>query len=1103
MMMAEKAADLTALVAGIRSHPGKEEEYINARVREIRREIQHGSRAEKSEAVLKLWYLSMMGYDISWASFAIVEVMSLPTLALKRPGFFASAACFNDETPVALLTINLLKKSLMQTSELASTLMTLSCLASMATSDIARDLHSDILTLLVSSKPSLRRKAVLCLFRMFLKYPPALLTCYPRLKDLLKDPEGSVVTATVSVLLELAQRNAANYIRLVPTLYKRLETPSSNWESIKLLRLLRTLCPLEPRLAPKLQELLTTMLHDAKTARSVEFEILRLILDCYPPSVPLVRECISRVKTVYFESTDMNLKCLGLTLLASAAQVSENMLQLLYDVFGKELLTQVLAFVSSSDSILRNAALSVVRRCINMHNFPSVCQNLLKLSKEADSSRSTDFLITLLQLGEQNHFSLVDDVQEYVGILVRVAQRPLTAEARATVIHQLKNLAQDIPTLRPYLLRAISMFLWRRPADWSTAPKTAKPPPPLLEKVRFQGNGEKHQGADGLAGYHRENKAGNEKDLPVPLCSGSGPETLHSTVSEEGVYRPEVGLIPEGHPSCVSDDVIEVTLSLYGRYYNELTQSLRDTADVTALIGLAEDICDPSARNLEDFRKMLLAGQSHGPAFVYFLSRYLVATAQSALLSSVLRCMAAVNFLKLLCVLAEESPSDCKSLLGALGELAQHCADSSSPGLRIISKLLRLIDSGFSSVPDAMAFLSQSRAGWDGTGLTEQRAVASADDFKDPFFEALGRPTGTHQRKKHEYVRSWDKTTEPATTTETDQPDPLQYRGKIWQTLMNDGTLVVYAAVVGRSVHPGSTTLLQERQANFSTIHSSYVDITVDFRCENLNDSALLNIEIQQLDTTKKVLLAQRLVSRSKKISAVLSMTREMLFYGAGEASAVCRISYRTNENPDEPVRQLLVPLHVPVYHVFQPLPLDEDAAAAIIKTQPSSVSAKATVTRRDGTVPLSSQPFADTVAKSLHIAACIANLHIISRPTDSSERVTALLVGREWCPDADVLEGLAQMSLPPHSSHQGSSLPLGFPDATALGVTTVVFGFVSCTLTSASPDTPVADNSSSSCQHVAVTVTTRTNDPQISERCTTDLCNLIIDVFRNSILPL
>lgn len=96
-MMAEKATDLTALIAGIRSHKGKEDEFIGACLRDIKHEIQNGTRSEKSEGVLKLWYLQLMGYQTSWASFAVVEVMSNSALPLKRPGFFACATSFTGQ----------------------------------------------------------------------------------------------------------------------------------------------------------------------------------------------------------------------------------------------------------------------------------------------------------------------------------------------------------------------------------------------------------------------------------------------------------------------------------------------------------------------------------------------------------------------------------------------------------------------------------------------------------------------------------------------------------------------------------------------------------------------------------------------------------------------------------------------------------------------------------------------------------------------------------------------------------------------------------------------------------------------------------------------
>ena len=54
--------------------------------------------------------LDMMGYDMSWASFHIVEAMSSSKAHLKSVGYLGAVQSFNDETDVLMLTTNLLKK---------------------------------------------------------------------------------------------------------------------------------------------------------------------------------------------------------------------------------------------------------------------------------------------------------------------------------------------------------------------------------------------------------------------------------------------------------------------------------------------------------------------------------------------------------------------------------------------------------------------------------------------------------------------------------------------------------------------------------------------------------------------------------------------------------------------------------------------------------------------------------------------------------------------------------------------------------------------------------------------------------------------------------
>ena len=47
--------------------------------------------------------LQMLGYDISWAGFNIIEVMSAPKFTYKRIGYLAASQCFHQETEVCSL----------------------------------------------------------------------------------------------------------------------------------------------------------------------------------------------------------------------------------------------------------------------------------------------------------------------------------------------------------------------------------------------------------------------------------------------------------------------------------------------------------------------------------------------------------------------------------------------------------------------------------------------------------------------------------------------------------------------------------------------------------------------------------------------------------------------------------------------------------------------------------------------------------------------------------------------------------------------------------------------------------------------------------------
>jgi AP-3 complex subunit delta-1 len=138
---------LRDMIKGIRACRDKEEEFINAEITRIHKEIRSPDPKTKCVALQKITYLHMSGHDMGWCSFHCIEVMSQSRFALKHTGYLAAQQSFLDNTDVLLLITNLLKKDLASTNAHEAG-FALDCLANVMTPDLARDLVADIFSLL-------------------------------------------------------------------------------------------------------------------------------------------------------------------------------------------------------------------------------------------------------------------------------------------------------------------------------------------------------------------------------------------------------------------------------------------------------------------------------------------------------------------------------------------------------------------------------------------------------------------------------------------------------------------------------------------------------------------------------------------------------------------------------------------------------------------------------------------------------------------------------------------------------------------------------------------------------------------------------------------
>lgn len=82
---------LQDVVKGLRQIKGDPTAYISKALAEIKEEVKSRDVTLKAQALQKMTYLHMLGFDMAWASFAIIETMSQERFGLKRVGFLAAS----------------------------------------------------------------------------------------------------------------------------------------------------------------------------------------------------------------------------------------------------------------------------------------------------------------------------------------------------------------------------------------------------------------------------------------------------------------------------------------------------------------------------------------------------------------------------------------------------------------------------------------------------------------------------------------------------------------------------------------------------------------------------------------------------------------------------------------------------------------------------------------------------------------------------------------------------------------------------------------------------------------------------------------------------
>ncbi|XP_062538957.1 AP-3 complex subunit delta [Armigeres subalbatus] len=454
--------NLTDLVRGIRNNKDNEAKYIAQCMEEIKQELRQDNVNVKANAVAKLTYLQMCGYDISWAGFNIIEVMSSNRFTCKRIGYLAASQCFHPDSELLMLTTNMVRKDLSSTNQYDAG-VALSGLSCFISTDLSRDLANDIMTLMSSTRPYLRMKAVLMMYKVFLRYPEALRPAFPKLKEKLEDPDPGVQSAAVNVICELARKNPKNYLSLAPIFFKLMTTSTNNWMLIKIIKLFGALTPLEPRLGKKLIEPLTNLIHST-SAMSLLYECINTVIAVLisissgmPNHSASIQLCVQKLR-ILIEDSDQNLKYLGLLAMSKILKTHPKSVQTHKDL--------ILACLDDKDESIRLRALDLLYGMVSKKNLMEIVRRLLGHMERAEGSAYRDeLLFKVIEICSQGSYQYVTNFEWYLTVMVELIQLESGSKHGKVIATQLLDVAIRVQAVRSFAVNEMSSLLSSYPVS--------------------------------------------------------------------------------------------------------------------------------------------------------------------------------------------------------------------------------------------------------------------------------------------------------------------------------------------------------------------------------------------------------------------------------------------------------------------------------------------------------------------------------------------------------------------------------------------------------------------------------------------------------------
>ncbi|KAK3247659.1 hypothetical protein CYMTET_42846 [Cymbomonas tetramitiformis] len=414
---------------------------------------------DKKKYVWKLLYIYMLGYDVEFGHMEALSLISSPKYAEKQVGYIVTSVMINEGHEFLRLVINSIRNDLIGRNETYQCLA-LTCVANVGGKEFAEALAVDVQKLLMSStlRPIVRKKAALCLLRLFRKNPEFIQDSWgsEQMCYLLDERDLGVLTAVMSLLVSLVALDPAPFSACLPkcvSIMSRIvannssEIPAewtyynipSPWLQVKLMRVLQYFPPPEDAgLRRSLLEALGRVLLTTEVSKNVNknnamhavlFEAITLVMHL-DSEQELVSQCVNLLGK-FISVREPNIRYLGLENMSRLSVLPEMVpviqahqvapLSALPEMLPVIQAHQekILASLQDTDISIRRRGLDLVFSMCDENNAKDLTSELLKYLETADFSIREELTLKMAILAER--FAV--DLKWYVDVILELVDK--------------------------------------------------------------------------------------------------------------------------------------------------------------------------------------------------------------------------------------------------------------------------------------------------------------------------------------------------------------------------------------------------------------------------------------------------------------------------------------------------------------------------------------------------------------------------------------------------------------------------------------------------------------------------------------------------------